>query len=66
LRKNLKSDRATALGLGAAAMFSTMIPLLNIIAIPAAVCGGTAFYVERLKKESKLYKQDKKLDETNP
>jgi len=54
------------LGLGAAAMFSTMIPLLNIIAIPAAVCGGTAFYVERLKKESKLYKQDKKLDETNP
>jgi CysZ protein len=66
LRKNLKSDRATALGLGAAAMFSTMIPLLNIIAIPAAVCGGTAFYVERLKKESKHYKQDKKLDETNP
>ena len=49
LKKTLKSDRATALGFGAATTLSTMVPLLNIIAIPAAVCGGTAFYVERLQ-----------------
>jgi len=53
LKQDLKSDRATALGFGAATMLSTMIPLLNIIAIPAAVCGGTVFYLERLKSESK-------------
>ena len=52
LKKDLKSDRATALGFGAATTLSAMVPLLNIIAIPAAVCGGTAFYVERLKNKT--------------
>ena len=51
LKKDLKSDRATALGFGAATTLSAMVPLLNIIAIPAAVCGGTAFYVDRLNNK---------------
>ena len=51
LKKDLKSDRATALGFGAATTLSAMVPLLNIIAIPAAVCGGTAFFVDRLNNK---------------
>jgi CysZ protein len=49
LKKDLKSDRLTALGFGTATTLMSMIPLLNLIAIPAAVCGGTVFYLERLQ-----------------
>ena len=54
LKKDLNSDRSTALGFGAATTLMSMVPLLNLIAIPAAVCGGTVFYLERLKTKKKL------------
>lgn len=52
LKKDLKNDRKTALGFGAAATLTSMVPLLNIIAIPAAVCGGKLFYIDRLSLEN--------------
>ncbi len=48
LKADLKSDRTAALGFGAITTLASMIPLLNILTIPAAVCGGTLFYVDRL------------------
>lgn len=52
LKMDLKKDRNTALGFGAITTAASMIPLLNIITIPAAVCGGTVFYLERLAKDN--------------
>ena len=54
LKKDLNSDRVTALGFGATTTFMSMIPLLNLITIPAAVCGGTAFYLDRLQTKNTL------------
>lgn len=48
-RARLRKRRLTALGFGAAVMVAVTIPLLNFIAIPAAVAGATALWVERLR-----------------
>ncbi|MCP5145725.1 MAG: sulfate transporter CysZ [Gammaproteobacteria bacterium] len=42
----LRQRRRMALGFGAVVMGMTMIPVLNFIAMPAAVCGATALCVE--------------------
>jgi len=48
-RRRTGSQRATSFSFGALVMVGTMIPLLNLIIMPAAVCGGTLMWVERLK-----------------
>lgn len=45
----LRNERGLALGFGAATLLGTMIPVVNFIVMPAAVCGATALFVERLK-----------------
>jgi CysZ protein len=45
----LRENRALAFGFGAATLLGTMIPVVNFIVMPAAVCGATALFVERLK-----------------
>jgi len=49
VKTTLKSDRATAMGMGFGLMLLTMIPLLNFLAMPVGVVGGTVFWVKRLK-----------------
>ncbi len=49
-RKRLGNQRATSFSFGALVMLGTMIPILNIVIMPAAVCGGTLMWVERLNK----------------
>ncbi len=39
------------LGFGAAVMFATLVPVLNLVVMPAAVAGATAFWVDRLKDD---------------
>lgn len=39
--------RLTSLGFGGLTMIFTMIPLLNLLVVPAAVAGATAFWVEQ-------------------
>ena len=48
VKTGLKKDRLTDLGFGTVATVLSMIPLINILAVPASVCGGTLYYVERL------------------
>lgn len=48
LAQDLKKDRSTSLGFGSACTIATMIPLLNVFTVPAAACGGTVYFVERL------------------
>lgn len=49
-RRRLGQQRLTSLGFGAAALLLTMIPVANFIAMPAAVAGATALWVQRLKQ----------------
>jgi CysZ protein len=49
MRKRLKERRWTSLGFGAATAGLGMVPVLNFIAMPAAVAGATALWVRELK-----------------
>ncbi len=46
---HLKQQRMTALGFGGALTLMMMIPLLNFVAMPAAVAGATILWHERLR-----------------
>jgi CysZ protein len=48
LRQRLRKRRALALGFGGAVVAATMIPVLNLFVMPAAVAGGTALWVSEL------------------
>ncbi len=52
MRKRLGRQRAKALGFGAPVMVAAMIPVVNLIVVPAAVCGATVYWVrsEELSK----------------
>lgn len=48
----IKSRNLSAIGFGAVVMLSLMIPVLNFIVIPAAVCGASLFWVKELKERT--------------
>ncbi|MDX1504205.1 MAG: sulfate transporter CysZ [Spongiibacter sp.] len=50
-RRRLEKQRFTSFGFGAVVMVGTMIPIVNLIIMPAAVCGGTVMWLERLKQQ---------------
>jgi len=52
----IKERNLSAIGFGAIVMFSLMVPILNFIVIPAAVCGASIFWVEELKDRTKALK----------
>lgn len=45
MRSYLSEHRLTSLGFGVVVFGATLIPLLNFLALPAAVCGAVAFWV---------------------
>ncbi len=49
-RVELKKKRIISLGFGMAVMFTTIIPLINLLVMPAAVAGATAMWVKRLNR----------------
>ncbi|MGQ9426193.1 sulfate transporter CysZ [Gilvimarinus sp. F26214L] len=49
LRDRLGSRRGSALGFGGMVMLGMMVPVLNIFIMPAAVIGGTLFWVRELE-----------------
>ncbi|HUT41300.1 MAG TPA: sulfate transporter CysZ [Gammaproteobacteria bacterium] len=51
-RKLLRGNRLLAYGFGGSTLLLTMIPVLNFIAMPAAVAGATALWVGEFKKGS--------------
>jgi CysZ protein len=54
LRNMMKGRRQLAFGFGLGVMLLTMIPVINFIAIPVAVCGATRLWVEQIKTEGKI------------
>jgi CysZ protein len=49
LRKMLRKRRYSSIGFGGTVMLCSVVPVLNIIAMPAAVIGGTLFWVNEIK-----------------
>lgn len=45
LRQLLADTRLSALGFGLPVALAAMVPVLNLIVVPAAVCGATAYWV---------------------
>jgi len=53
VRALARRERGAALGFGSAVMVAMLIPLVNLIVMPAAVAGATAMWVERLAAKEK-------------
>jgi len=49
VRQSIAGERLTTYGFGSAVMLGSMVPLLNLFIMPAAVCGATLYWVERLR-----------------
>ncbi len=49
LKQKLRLRSLSSLGFGSAVMVATLIPLVNLVVIPAAICGATLFWLEELK-----------------
>lgn len=47
-RRMLRDDIGRSLGFGAAATLATLVPVVNLLVMPAAVAGATALWCERL------------------
>lgn len=50
VRALIGTTKLNSFGFGAAVMFGTMIPVVNFIVMPAAVCGATIYWVEMLSE----------------
>mgnify|MGYP003632893568 CR=1 FL=1 len=54
MRQYLSKHRFTSLGFGMLAFGMTLLPILNFLALPAAVCGAVAFWVNEPKGFDKI------------
>jgi len=45
LRRRMAATRLSALGFGMPVALAAMVPVLNLVVVPAAVCGATAYWV---------------------
>ncbi len=49
MRQDLLNHRSDSFSFGAVVMLFSMIPIVNFIVMPVAICGATAMWVERFK-----------------
>ncbi|MDF7667617.1 sulfate transporter CysZ [Orbaceae bacterium ESL0727] len=54
MKRLLQQDRVDNLIFGSLVSLFTMLPLLNLIIMPIAVCGSTAMWVDRYRKQALL------------
>ena len=54
-RRILRKNRMLSLGFGITVMGMTLIPVVNFITMPVAVCGATALWVERLRDQTQRH-----------
>ena len=51
MKSQLQQDRATAMSFGFMVTIFSMIPIVNLVVMPAAICGATALWVDRYKAQ---------------
>jgi CysZ protein len=49
MRRRLLQKKYSSMGLGGMVMLASIVPVFNIIAMPAAVTAGTLFWARELK-----------------
>ncbi len=49
MRQQLRSDLSGSYGFGMTVSIASMVPFLNLLVMPIAVCGGTAMWVDRYR-----------------
>ncbi|MFT5577982.1 MAG: CysZ protein [Paraglaciecola psychrophila] len=54
VKQHIGEHRMTSLGFGAGVMLGTMIPIVNFVIMPVAVCAATIYWVEELRGDSGL------------
>ncbi|WP_286240597.1 sulfate transporter CysZ [Neptuniibacter halophilus] len=59
MRGMLKADRLTSIGFGGLVQVGMMVPLLNLIIMPAAVVGATIYWVEAYASPEKVLDQER-------
>lgn len=52
MRYVLRQNKAVCFGFGAAVSIFTMVPFLNLLVMPVAICGATAMWVDGLKSQA--------------
>lgn len=52
LRQQLGDTRLSAFGFGLPVALAAMVPVLNLVVVPAAVCGATAYWVRETRNEA--------------
>ncbi|RZV56641.1 MAG: sulfate transporter CysZ [Pseudomonadales bacterium] len=57
MRKSLRAQRRAGLGFGAITTLASMLPFFNALVVPAAVCGGTLFYMDTRLSKPNTHKQ---------
>ncbi|AYH46957.1 sulfate transporter CysZ [Dickeya fangzhongdai] len=57
MRQALRQNKLTNLQFGALVSLCTMVPLLNLLIMPVAVCGATALWVDRYRHLSATLRQ---------
>ncbi|MEM7252096.1 MAG: sulfate transporter CysZ [Pseudomonadota bacterium] len=53
-RTRARTRRWLTLGFGGAVMAALLVPIVNLVVVPSAVAGATAFWVDRLKARGEL------------
>lgn len=51
MRRALRQHKTDNLQFGALVSLFTMIPILNLVILPVAVCGATAMWVDRYRSQ---------------
>ena len=52
MRNVLRQNKSACFGFGSAVSIFTMVPILNLVVMPVAICGATAMWVDELKAQS--------------
>jgi CysZ protein len=52
VKQGARQQRLTSLGFGATVMLGTMIPLVNLVIMPAAICGATIYWVRDVGRQN--------------
>lgn len=65
MRKYLASHRLTAFGFGMLGFALTLLPIINLVLLPAAVCGAVVFWVNESKSADAGYPVKYRLRQTS-
>ena len=52
MRNILRQNKSACFGFGSAVSIFTMVPFLNLVVMPVAICGATAMWVDELKSQT--------------